>query len=61
MTCKTLVIGAEHDGINPPELGREVADGIKDAKFELIENAGHLAVVEQTEEFQKIIRNFLSD
>ena len=61
VTCKTLVIAAEHDGINPPELGREVADGIKDAQFELIENAGHLAAAEQADEFQKIIRNFLNN
>ena len=60
VTCNTLVIGAEYDGINPPELGREVADGIKDAKFELIKDAGHLAVAEQPDEFQNIIRNFLN-
>ena len=61
VTCKTLVIAAEYDGINPPELGREVADGIKDAKFELIGNAGHLAAIEQTEEFLKITKSFLNE
>lgn len=61
VSCKTLVIGAEYDGINPPELGLEVADGIEDARFELIENAGHLAVVEQTDEFLKIINGFLNE
>ncbi len=60
VNCKTLVIGGEYDGINPPELGREVADGIKDAEFELIENAGHMVYVEQPEEFQKTVRNFLN-
>ena len=59
--CKTLVIGGEYDGINPPELGREVADGIKDAQFELIENAGHLAVAEQPEQFESVIKNFLNE
>ena len=58
--CKTLVIGAEYDGINPPELGREVAEGIEGAEFELINDAGHLAFAEQSDEFQKIIRNFLN-
>ena len=60
VTCNTLVIAAEYDGINPPELGREVADGIKDARFELIENAGHLAAAEQPDEFQNIIKDFLN-
>ncbi len=60
VTCETLVIGAEYDGINPPELGREVADGIENAQFELIKDAGHLVVVEQPDEFQNIIKNFLN-
>lgn len=60
VTCSTLVIGAEYDGINPPELGREVADGIKDAQFELIKDAGHLAVLEKPDEFQKIVNDFLN-
>ena len=61
VTCKTLVIGAEYDGINPHELGREVADGIEGAKFELIENAGHLAAFEQTDYFVKIVKDFLNE
>lgn len=60
VTCKTLVIGAEYDGINPPELGREVADGIKGAKFELVKNAGHLVIIEQGDEFKKIVKDFLN-
>ena len=60
VTCNTLVIGAEYDGINPPELGREVADGIPNAEFELIADAGHLVAIEQTDEFQKIIKDFLN-
>ena len=60
VTCRTLVIGAEYDGINPPELGREVADGIKDAEFELIKDAGHLVIVEQPDEFKNIVNNFLN-
>lgn len=60
VTCNTLVIGAEYDGINPPELGREVAEGISSAEFELIENAGHLVAIEQTDEFLKVVNNFLN-
>ena len=60
VTCDTLVIGAQYDGINPPELGREVADGIKDTKFELIDDAGHLAVVERPDEFKRIVSEFLN-
>ncbi len=59
VTCPTLVIAAEFDGINPPELGREVADGIKDAEFAFIKDAGHLAIIEKPDEFKKIVKDFL--
>ena len=59
VTCKTLVIGAEYDGINPPDLGREVADAIDSAQFELIDNAGHLVFFEKPEEFSKLVKDFL--
>jgi len=59
VTCPTLVIGCEYDGINPPELGREVAEGIENAEFEFIENSGHLVILEQPEEFQRITADFL--
>lgn len=61
VNCKTLVIGAEYDGINPPELGREVADGIDGAEFELINDAGHLAFAEQPDVFYNVIKNFLDN
>lgn len=60
VTCPTLVIGCEFDGINPPDLGREVADGIENARFELIENAGHLVIAEKSDEFESIVRDFLN-
>ena len=61
VTCKTLVIAAEYDGINPYELGREVAGEIKDAKFELISNAGHMLFMERPDEFEKIVKEFLNE
>lgn len=60
VACDTLVIAAEYDGINPHELGREVADGIEGARFELIEGAGHLVAAEKPDEFQRIIKDFLN-
>ena len=57
--CKTLVIGAEYDGINPHELGREVADGIEGAEFELISNSGHMVLLEKPDEFANVVKEFL--
>lgn len=61
VTCKTLVIGAEYDGINPPELGKEVAEGIKNAEFKLIKDAGHMVVLEKPEIFLKTVNDFLDE
>ncbi len=61
VTCRTLVIGAEYDGINPPDLGREVASGIKDAQFELVSGASHMVAMEKPEEFKKLVKDFLNE
>lgn len=59
VTCKTLVIAGEYDGINKPEWGKKVADGIKDSEYVLIKDAGHLVSFEQPEIFEKTIKDFL--
>ena len=57
--CRTLVIAAEHDRINPCELGKEVADGIEGAEFCLIKDAGHMVAYEKTGELLTVIKEFL--
>jgi len=59
VTCKTLVVSAEFDGINPPELGKEIADGINGARYELVKDAGHAVGFEQPDEFKRIVKEFL--
>jgi 3-oxoadipate enol-lactonase len=44
---KSLVLCGSEDTATPPELGRELAASLKDAQFELIENAAHLPCIEQ--------------
>ncbi|MBQ1906568.1 MAG: alpha/beta hydrolase [Firmicutes bacterium] len=60
VTCKTLVISCEYDGINPPELGKEIADGIPGAEFVLIKDASHLVPYEQPEALGKAVNEFLA-
>lgn len=59
VACKTLVIGAEYDKILPYELGKEVAESIKNAEFKLIKDAGHMVAYEKTDELMNIIKDFL--
>ena len=45
----TLVLCGDQDIATPPDLGRELARAIPSANFSLINDAGHLACIEQPE------------
>ncbi|MGI2329186.1 alpha/beta fold hydrolase [Planococcus sp. YIM B11945] len=55
----TLVISGTHDGLNPPERGREIAGLIPDALFVEFENSGHAPNVEESELFLDVTTDFL--
>ncbi|WP_088007446.1 alpha/beta fold hydrolase [Indiicoccus explosivorum] len=57
--AETLVISGTHDGLNPPEKGRETAVLIPDATFMEFKRSGHAPNVEQEELFLGIAENFL--
>ncbi len=49
ITCPTLVLCGRDDQMTPPELSREIADGVPDARLVLIDDCGHLPPLEQPE------------
>jgi 3-oxoadipate enol-lactonase len=57
--CPTLVIAAQEDGFIPLDRTRVLATRIPNARFLVMEGAGHAVVVEQPENFVEIIRGFL--
>ncbi|PSJ63194.1 3-oxoadipate enol-lactonase [Pseudaminobacter soli (ex Li et al. 2025)] len=57
----TLCIVGDQDGSTPPELVRTTAELIPGARFEVIENAGHIPCVEQPAALIELIRNFLAE
>ena len=57
----TLVVAAELDGFIPVARTRALAEGIPGARFELLEGAGHAAVVEQPERIVRLCLGFLGD
>ena len=59
ITCPTLVIVGEQDGLTPPDVAREYAAKIPGVSFATIPQAGHLSNLEQPEAFLRIIREFL--
>jgi pimeloyl-ACP methyl ester carboxylesterase len=55
----TLVLVGEHDVISPPAEMRTLAAAIPSARFAVIRNAGHMAPLEQPQEVNRLIREFL--
>jgi pimeloyl-ACP methyl ester carboxylesterase len=55
----TLVVHGEHDGMTPPELHAELADGIPDATLVEITDAAHLPFVERPTAFDEAVDAFL--
>lgn len=54
----TMVVWGASDGIVDTSYGRAFAAEIPDARFELIEEAGHYPHVEQPDQFAALVRDF---
>lgn len=59
--ARTLVLGGAQDLSTAPELVRGLAESLPDARFELIENAGHLTCSEQPQTVAAHIDRFLKE
>jgi len=56
----TLVLVGDKDQITPPEVAKEMADGIAGAKLVIVEGAGHLALLEQPDRMNAALQDFLA-
>ena len=59
ITTPVMVIAGEFDGINPPELGKAVADAIPGAKYILVKDAAHMMASEQPKFIRQAALDFL--
>jgi pimeloyl-ACP methyl ester carboxylesterase len=59
ITVPTLVITSSKDTLIPPEATRPLAEGITNARFEVIEGAGHLSNLQAPREFNRLLREHL--
>lgn len=57
----TLVIAGDADGASPPEVVKATADLIPNARFHVIEGAGHIPCVETPEAHATLITAFLKE
>jgi 3-oxoadipate enol-lactonase len=55
----TLAIAAEADPSTPPEQLREIADGIPGARYEVLQDAAHLANIERAAAFNRLLEEWL--
>lgn len=56
----TLLICGEQDALTPPAVMKEMFHKIPDAEFVEVKNAGHMTPIENPDEVNKAIVNFLS-
>ena len=59
--CETLVITGDKDSVVPMENSLNLARKIPNAKLEIIENGSHLFFIENADEFNKAVRDFLKN
>lgn len=56
----TLVLVGEKDVLTPPEVAREIADGIPGATYVEVLNSGHLSAMEYPDAVTTALRNWLA-
>ena len=59
IACPTLVIAGEYDSVTRVEECREMATTVADGQFVTITNAGHLTNLENSEDFNRALEDFL--
>ncbi len=57
----TLIVHGKQDQLIPPSEAEAMATAIKGSQLHLIDNAGHLPNLEQPEEFNRIVSDFLGN
>jgi pimeloyl-ACP methyl ester carboxylesterase len=59
ISCPTLVACGREDAWAPPEQHQEMADGIAESRFEVIENCGHMSPMERPAELTALLKSWL--
>jgi pimeloyl-ACP methyl ester carboxylesterase len=59
LRCPTLVVVGDEDKLTPPDLAVEIAQGIPDARLEVVAECGHLSTLDQPERVTKILGSWM--
>lgn len=60
ISCPTLVLAGDEDPSTPPEVLREIADGVPDSTFVTLSPAAHVPTVEIPERVSEALRTHLT-
>ncbi len=59
--CPTLIVWGEHDTLVPAKDAKRLEDLIPDARREMFERTGHVAMLERPERFNRVLADFLAE
>ena len=59
--CPTLVLVGDGDLATPPELHKEIADGIAGARLVVVPDCGHLSTIERPDAVNAALAEWLAD
>ncbi len=57
--AETLLVWGRQDGLVPAEQGEALRSALPNARLNVIDNCGHLPMVEKPETFNRLLRDFL--
>ncbi len=58
--CPTLVLVGDGDVLTPPDLAREMAEGIPGAQLAVIPDCGHLSTIERPDQVNAALTGWLT-
>ena len=61
VTVPVLVLAGTHDRLCLPEASEHIAAQLPKAQLEILEDCGHMSMLEQHETFNDLLENFLTD
>jgi pimeloyl-ACP methyl ester carboxylesterase len=59
--CPALVVAGAHDVLLPPEQSLTVHALLRQARFELVEDAAHFVPFQRPQRFHDLVKNFVND
>ena len=57
--CPTLIVVGDEDQLTPPELAKEMAAGIPDARLEVVADCGHMSTMEKPDQLNGLLQEWL--